>query len=452
VVSEQGHINQAVCQESVRAVQNEYMLRKSEDNHRVEHQVQSLQHEHELQLQSCIPHSYQGTSPALADPGSVGVYTHTHEGSAHTSHTSPLTIKHILSCISPLTLPENLHPVIESQMNSVRFSLDNVVPQSEHITAQSHTSNCPSANDGALSSLQGQVEETDTPGQVQISASLLQNLLQGISYPQPQGSAHSQQSVPLPSIHHFASQSVQSLIQSLTSTLNAAPGANQVPNCNVSNAQHPVSITQTVGTVNASPGYQHVLSNAQPVVSQFQLPSSHFAANTALFSPLQNQHEQQQYLQQQQQQQQQHQHLQSLVQSVQNIGKICGTKGSVPVGTFSPANVQLSTSNSSNVLNAVQQQVHASNQQGLTQLVNDGAQPIRGGQIRLLLQPSASGQPQLIPLDRGLDMAFLKEIIEKNTAHPPHPTSNLLYTFLLSTGPINLIQKWFCYIYILLLH
>ena len=85
-------------------------------------------------------------------------------------------IKHLLSCISPLTISD-CH-VDESHPNNLKLSIENLLVGSQDAANMQNNGSSGVFAVPEVQAVQSQLEETDTPGHVQISASLLQNLLQ----------------------------------------------------------------------------------------------------------------------------------------------------------------------------------------------------------------------------------------------------------------------------------
>jgi hypothetical protein len=88
-------------------------------------------------------------------------------------------IKHLLSCISPLTITD-CHSD-ESHPNNLKLSVENLLIGQHDANTVVNAQNNGSTSVFAVpevQAVQNQLEEADTPGHVQISASLLQNLLQ----------------------------------------------------------------------------------------------------------------------------------------------------------------------------------------------------------------------------------------------------------------------------------
>lgn len=99
------------------------------------------------------------------------------------SQISPMTIKQLLSCISPLTLPESSVHSDESHINNLKFSVEHLLVNAQDGISQSGATTLPGNNSvsfpaAEMQAVQTHLEEAETPGHVQISAALLQNLLQ----------------------------------------------------------------------------------------------------------------------------------------------------------------------------------------------------------------------------------------------------------------------------------
>ncbi|XP_045197714.2 uncharacterized protein LOC123552262 [Mercenaria mercenaria] len=334
----------------------------------------------------------------------------------HLSQISPLTIKHLLSCISPLTITD-CH-IDESQPNNLKFSIENLLVGPQDANTVIHSQSNGSSGVFAVPdvhAVQSQLEETDTPGHVQISASLLQNLLQGISNPQmPTAARQSDQQAPLPSIHHFTSQPIQTLIQSLfpqeSNALLGNTSEAQLPNSsnNVS-AVSPVAVTHDSSAAsmlnqlaNFTASQSHL--NHQPNISQ-AAPLFHPETQTILQEA-----------------------MQSIRQSRVNGDYEHQVYGQVVNPALSSAGTHVPVVLSENITRVPHSQEGSHLPLVLSNGVNQTAQvvvpvtsdeagvqqPIVQG-YPILLQPTGPGGPlQLIPLDKSVNTEVLKEIVERN--------------------------------------
>lgn len=312
--------------------------------------------------------------------------------SENVSQISPLMIKHLLSCISPLTVTDP--QLLDNHGNNLKVSLENLLAaQGGGIGSTTNLNGNADLVHNSFQDVQGQVEQADTPGHVQISASLLQNLLHGIGQPFPPNSkSQSNQNVSLPSIQQFASQPLQALIQSL------------LPQESVGQIPSPLQ-TQQVSSRN------FVAPENNPV---FSVSNSSSLAYTVATSSLQTS---------------------ELLPSPQIIPQLTAE----PLQTSSThSNLQpvmsVQYSDQQHIFNSIVNAAtnHQTSKQGMQQsvcantaqkpslpsvstpgAVTDGLIQVQG--LPLLVQPGGlPGQPlQLIPLDRSVDLHSLREILQK---------------------------------------
>lgn len=209
-------------------------------------------------------------------------------------------------------------------------------------------------------------------------------LLQGISNPNlPAGPRPSDQPAPLPSIHHFTSQPIQTLIQSLfPHDTNSLLGQS-------SEAHIPTS-SQVVSTV--SPASSH--SDASPMSVLNQLANFTARENPLNLPPNVSQvqplfHPEIHAL-----------HMQDALQSVRETA---------PQNDYQQIFNQVvnaATRSSNDGMNKTAQSVI---------LGNNGLQQPQVQGYPVLLQPTGPGGPlQLVPLDKGINTDILKDMVEKN--------------------------------------
>lgn len=328
------------------------------------------------------------------------------------SQISPLMIKQLLSCISPNTVFDGPQSS-ETYGNGVKFSLENLLVSQGQGKQQNAEALCTS-----FQGVQGQVEETDTPGQVQIPAALLQNLLHGISHPLGNTRMPTPQNISLPSIQQFASQPLQALVQSLfpqeTTTLVASS-----TQCSVNSSSVQTSVAKSVTVENPSAlsvTFNPMTGQTSPVVAvqpqELLQPSNilqQFSAlqpqaiNSANLNGLPLIQETQPSKQQQ------------IFNSIVNAS-------SQHQGCFSASQQTIGPADSAQT----SQLVTASPVVSVASSVPDGHVQVRG--VPLLVQQSGiPGQPvQLIPLDKNINVEYLQEIIQKITARQEVPLSKCL--------------------------
>ena len=315
---------------------------------------------------------------------------------------SPLMIKHLLSCISPLTVTDLNQYGLDQQGNRGKFSLENLLVPPVEGTSQPVVSTDILA--GSFPDVQSQVEQADTPGHVQISATLLQNLLQGISHPIGNTKTDSQPNVTLPSIQQFTSQPLQALIQSLfpqeNSTTAVSSSSQQVEKSTPGTAAAAPESTSVFSVDTRSSTSSSVQATDLLPSTQVNLPLAISPSNPSSPGGLQTVSTVQ------------HSDQQQIFNNIFNAAsQHQALKVDVPHSGF-PAD----TPTSSQLVTSVPPTVGAS-------LVKEGFMQVRG--LPLLVQPTGTpGEPlQLIPLDRGVDLNALKDILQKITAQQSAPLS-----------------------------
>ncbi|XP_060568514.1 uncharacterized protein LOC132727124 [Ruditapes philippinarum] len=346
-------------------------------------------------------------------------------GLEHLSQISPLMIKHLLSCISPLTITD-CHSD-ESHPNNLKLSVENLLIGQHDANTVVNAQNNGSTSVFAVpevQAVQNQLEEADTPGHVQISASLLQNLLQGISNPQvPAASRQSDHQAPLPSIHHFTSQPIHTLIQSMF------PQETNPMLGNTSEAQLPTS-SHNISSISPASVADSSAASMLNQLANFTASQSHL--NHQPLSHQQNISQTVPVF---------HPDTQSILQeAMQSMRNHHGDYDEHPIfgqmihPTLSTTGLQAPVQG-----NMSENNIRAPIVEGqhlpvvLSNSVNQTAQvmvpvmavPEAGIQQHpLLLQPTGPGGPlQLISLDKSVNTEVLKEIVEKNISTLPDRNS-----------------------------
>lgn len=157
----------------------------------------------------------------------------------HRSQISPLTLKHLLSCISPVNIQDG--HIEDLLANSHKLSIESVLQSASDGALQTGPHDSSSSIMTSNVPPEKYADEPETPGHVQISTALLLNLLNGISNPQFVEDARNsdEQNLPLPPFHHFAFQSLQPLLPGFYSHDDQTP----VSNCNMSDTFANISVT-----------------------------------------------------------------------------------------------------------------------------------------------------------------------------------------------------------------
>lgn len=331
------------------------------------------------------------------------------------SQIPPFMVKQILSCISPLTIPDGQNG-LDSQSNNLKFSIENLhVPQEESGLQNSSLSNNNELVQSAFQGVQGHIEETGTPGQVQISASLLQNLLQGISHPLGNVKNQNSQTGSLPSIQQFASQPLQVLMQSLfpqESATAATPVSshlhiNSSPDSSIVTSSSPPETTP-VFSVNPASAYRpttSVHSSEQPHTSPILQQLSALQPSTAPVPEQAN--------------------LQ-LVPGVQHMSKPQLFDHIINIHS----NQEVSTPESHTVFqNSIAKSGETIRSTGTDPAVagKDSGVQVRGLPL-LVQQTGLPGEPlQLIPLDRTVNIQLLREILQRVSEQQAAPPSKFKF-------------------------
>ncbi|XP_052239789.1 uncharacterized protein LOC127850658 isoform X2 [Dreissena polymorpha] len=305
------------------------------------------------------------------------------------SQVTPLSLRQILSGTNLAAVSNDLLQNADNHGTGLKFSMENRGPMSQN---EPSLSGCRTVmiSPSPITQLQEHLEATDTPGQFQISASFMQNWLQGFG-PNLLGSARHLTSTDtsLPSIQQFTSQPVQALIQHMFPLQN---------------------MPHSLNTVNGHETFNSSLTSSQlmPVtVSSGSCPS--VAQPTFNQSPIAS--------------------LQSMLNQNTQILPAVSLHPSIPVKHFSSSipvitnatALGLATTKPPATLTPIS---HVAVQPALSTKVN-GALPPGSDQgsshqvTRLLLKPAAPGEPvQLIALDGGIEPNKLREIIERNSVCP----------------------------------
>ncbi|KAL4233189.1 hypothetical protein ACF0H5_007873 [Mactra antiquata] len=358
--------------------------------------------------------------------------SHTMEMSSSENHSqiSPMTIKQLLSCLSPLTVPDSYNHNEESHLNNLKFSVEQLLvnAQDGHNPTGAptlHGNNPSSFPTTEMQAVQTQLEEADTPGHVQISAALLQNLLQGISNPNlTPAQRPAEQPAPLPSIHHFTSQPIHTLIQSLfPQDTNPLLGQSSDPHLPI-----PGQVVQSVSSVSSHS------DNTSPITILNQLANFTHRDNNIILPPnvTQGQGQGQSMLPPEI-------HTLQMQESLQSI------RDSTPPNEYHQIFNQVVSAATRGTNDTTTLMKDVINKPAQSVLLGSGSslqqQQVPGYPV--LLQPTGPGGPlQLVPLDKGINTDILKDMVDTqattNIDEDKSPSRNKP---IVSQAPVNIQPK-----------